>query len=100
MVQKSISLKQNWLPAYDKDEIKYELLKKNRNQVGCLQAVTKADIEKSENRIDDTFKKIIYEENQIESPIFFRPCKQTIEWRSTLTNFIRFEKSVKPRELL
>jgi UTP:GlnB (protein PII) uridylyltransferase len=113
MVQKSISKEIGWLPATKIDwesldamkkriEENIEILEEEKatNMEERIKAeknkltkkdVTEKDVTESGNKINLTFKKIFDEEKQ--KSIFVRPCHQTIEWRSTLMNFIRFEKN-------
>jgi hypothetical protein len=95
MVQKSISKENVFLPATEDDEKK---LKTMKNRIGYRnvksEKVTKEDVKKH-NKIDETFKKKI--DPVTKTPIFYRPCKQTIEWRSTMMNFIRFEKKLEEK---
>jgi hypothetical protein len=117
MVQKSISIENFFFPATEDDEKKLETMEKrieeniakirqeeieesdektkriNAERAKLyLKKVTEEDLKKHNNKIDPTFRKIFDEVTQ--TPIFSRPCKQTIEWRSTLMNFIRFEKKL------
>ncbi|EFX77125.1 hypothetical protein DAPPUDRAFT_305881 [Daphnia pulex] len=126
MVQKSISEEKIFLPATEDDKKKFEIINKRIKEniakihleeieesdektkridaeIAKLEfkEVTKDDVKNHENEIDlKTFRKIFDEVTQ--TLIFFRPCtdttpKQTIEWRSTLMNFIRFEKKLEKK---
>jgi hypothetical protein len=88
-VQKTISVEDSWLPVSNKDKENYNDLLKRRNPYEIeWKPVTKEDIGEN-SRIELGFKKT-YDDDK-NKWIFKRPHKQTIEWRSTLMDFIRFE---------
>lgn len=112
MVQKSIRDEKIWLPATKEDEASFkdfikrvdqnidDIIKSTKgnkenliareNNKFIMKEVTEDDV-RARTNVKLTYRKIVDEERK--KFVFFRPCHQTIEWRSTLIDFIRFEKA-------
>jgi hypothetical protein len=87
-VQKKISAEDTWLLVNEEDdEEDYKNLLMRHSPK--FEQVTEEDIQK-DPKIQPGFIKTY--DDKTKRWIFRRPCKQTIEWRSTLMDFIRFEK--------
>jgi hypothetical protein len=80
-------LENTWLLVNKEDKKDYKNVLKRHDPK--FEPVAEEDIQK-DPKIQPGFEKIW--DDITKRWIFRRPCKQTIEWRSTLMDFIRFEK--------